>query len=206
MPMPDKVLRPPPSFVAYASDDLSAARYYLMSAGERGLKHSMDLVWWVDGHLPSEPALLALALRLREADVAPFLTPSVLAFFRRDERDPSTLHSIELERQMNNIRVMREKQSEGGKLGADLTNKGKRTGRKAKHGKASGNGTAIPASTPAPIPAGLGRVPERKKELKEQDLSLGDTNASPAYKDWMHGSASDLDSDLEITGGAATRK
>lgn len=185
--MADKQLRPPPSFVTYASDDLSAARYYLLSAGERGLKHSMDLAWWCDGYLPSEPVQLAFALRLRESDVTPYLTESVLAFFRHDEHDPGTLHSIELERQMNNIRATREKQSEGGKLGADMTNKGRRTGRKAKHSKASGNGTAIPASPPAPVPAGQVRVPERTERTERQDLSLGNTNASRAYKDWMHG-------------------
>ena len=160
----------------YASDDLARISYFGLSVAERGLLDSMARAYWVSGSVPKDPRLLALVVRLPEADVKVSLTPAVLEHFQAAETDANSLHHIELRRQLQNIALVRDKQSEGGAIGAQMTNDGRR---KRKRSKASQTPTPIPATTPAgtpaPLPASLGRVPERTelKELNCKEQSLG---------------------------------
>ena len=160
----------------YASDDLARISYFGLSVAERGLLDSMARAYWVSGSVPKDPRLLALVVRLPEADVKVSLTPAVLEHFQAAETDANSLHHIELRRQLQNIQLVRDKQSEGGAIGAQMTNDGRR---KRKRSKASQTPAPIPAgtptTTPAPLPASLGRVPERTelKELNCKEQSLG---------------------------------
>src|SRR5437879_1300244 len=132
-PMTDDklVMRPPPHFAIFASDDLASSRYFGLSSGERGLLASMERAYWAEGGrpLPQTPVLLARVTRLDTAEVERFLTPLVMVHFEADETDSGVLHHIELRRQLRNIRAQREKMSAGGQKGAEVTNS-KRDGRR----------------------------------------------------------------------------
>jgi hypothetical protein len=168
-----KTLRAAPAYATYASDDLARVSWYGLSAGERGLLESMARAYWVDGYLPSEPRLIALACRLETTDVQPLLTGAVLAHFESD--DIGHLHHVELRRQLQNIAVTREKQSLGGKTGAAITNANRSTKRKPNTGAASQRVASVGAGRLASIPAGLRRVPERteRTERTKSTSSLG---------------------------------
>jgi hypothetical protein len=116
-------MRPPPAYQVYAADDLARSEYYGLSSGERGLLDSMQRAYWAEGSLLRDPKLLARALRLDETEVREYLTEAVLRHFESDESDPTRLHSKELQRQKLNYQVLRERQREGGRVGAAMTNR-----------------------------------------------------------------------------------
>jgi uncharacterized protein YdaU (DUF1376 family) len=134
----DKLMRPPPAYQVYASDDLAKTDYYGLSAGERGVLDSMQRVYWVEGRLPTDTRLLALVLRLDENEVHKHFTDAVRRHFESDDGDPAVLHSIELRRQKLENQARREQQSKGGKAGAAITNRNRNP---AIHG--------LPATQPA---------------------------------------------------------
>ena len=154
-----KALRPPPSYATYASDDLASVRYFGLSVAESGLLDAMARAYWVAHSLPRSCRLIALVVRLPETDVTQWLTPAVLEHFALDETDANSMHHIELRRRLQNIALVRAKQSEGGVIGAQKTNAGRC---KRKHSKApqasTGEPATTPASTPAPVPASLGEA------------------------------------------------
>ncbi len=128
--MTAKALRAAPAYAVYASDDLARTAWYGLNAGERGLLESMCRVYWIEGTLPGEPRLIALACRLEHADVLANLSDSVLNHFIRD--DVGVLHHVELHRQLENIERTRELQSFGGKRGAAMTNEARASKRKSR--------------------------------------------------------------------------
>jgi hypothetical protein len=177
--MSAKALRAAPAYSTYAADDLARTAWYGLSAGERGLLESMARVYWVEGRLPRDARLLALACRLPTDDVARLLTDGVLVHFEADPADPDVLHHVELRRQLQNIARIRESQSIGGKNGAALTNEARTAKRKPKPRAESQRAASTPAGQPARTPAGQVRVPERTemKELKSTS-SLGRSDTS----------------------------
>ena len=185
--MANKALRAPPSYMTYAADDLARTAWYGLTAGERGLLESMARVYWIEGVLPCDARLLALACRLPADDVERTLTARVLAHFEEDLANPAVLHHVELRRQFQNIVRVRESQSIGGKRGATLTNQAKATKRKAKPSAASRGTASTPAGQPASTPTSLVQVPERTemKELKSTS-SLGTRHTDSVVDPWVN--------------------
>lgn len=66
--MADKILRRPPAYQVYASDDLANEAYFGLTAGERGVLDSMQRACWVNDTVPSDRRLLAFVLHLTEVE------------------------------------------------------------------------------------------------------------------------------------------
>jgi hypothetical protein len=114
--------RPPPAYMEYAAAMLANVQYRTMSLGERGLLDTMRRECWVNHSLPNNPAVLARVLGFDTQQIEDTL-PCVMSFFRVVE---SQIICPELEDYRSHLLAIREKQSEGGKRGASLTNQGKR--------------------------------------------------------------------------------
>lgn len=183
--MSDERKRRPPAYQVYAADDLAGSRYYPLSAGERGVLDSMLRACWVDDTVPSDPGHLALALRLQETDLRGFLTPRVLQHFEQDGADPKRLRSRELTRQMANLMEVRERQRQGGREGAKITNSSRTKWSRPEDGNGSGPMGRLPATPPAGRLAGPEvsgddvRGGEQRRDMRE-DRSL----LNPEQAEW----------------------
>ena len=180
--MTDKQKRRPPAYQVYAADDLANSSYFMLSAGERGLLDSMHRACWVEDAVPADPSCLARVVRLPEAEVKQYLTPAVVAHFAPVASDTARLQSPELVRQQTNFSAARDKQSEGGKLGAALTNG-------ARFGKANSlrpndppEGTGRPASRPATPEL---RREESRREERKASLNEADNPEDNKHADWL---------------------
>lgn len=138
--------REPPAFQEYAATMMASIDFRTMSLAARGLLYTMRLECWVNRRLPADPAKLARMLGFDVAQVAAVL-PDVMGFFGTDgafifcqELDDYRLH---LERE-------RKRKSEGGKLGAKLTN-----------AKRSGESSGSPPNESSGNPAGEARATRR---------------------------------------------
>jgi hypothetical protein len=183
--MADKALRRPPAYQVYAADDLAREWYYGLSAGERGVLDSMHRACWVEDTVPKDPQLLARVVRLEHKDLCQCLTDRVLAHFKLDADNPERLRSLELTRQMTNLMVVRERQRQGGKEGAKITNAVSRKQRRTAQRKGSGS----MAGPPAPRPPGRPTSPElngdeENREEQNQSLRDDDSRLSQEQAEW----------------------
>jgi|TARA_B110000263_G_scaffold202648_1_gene182433 hypothetical protein len=115
--------RKPPAFQEYASATLANISFRSMNMEARGLLHTMRLECWVNYELPSDLELLSSVLG---KPVKPDLLKAVGSFFDIDDK---RITCPELEDYRAHLEERREKQSKGGKKGAEATNtKRKATG------------------------------------------------------------------------------
>lgn len=110
--------REPPSYQEYAASIMARTEYRLMSLPARGLLYSMRLECWVNGALPSAPAQLARVLGYQASEVEMVL-PDVMPFFVSVN---GSIRSPELDDYRVYLKVRRERQSQGGRVGAAKTN------------------------------------------------------------------------------------
>jgi hypothetical protein len=133
----------------------------------------MQRVCWVEDTVPSDPRLLARVLRLDEAEVQQYFTPGVRTFFEENDGDTTRLRSLELKRQMDNIKVIRAKQSIGGHIGAAMTNESKTSEKgnppHSRLGTRTGQLVSLPTTAPAGRPTSpeLNRGEENREEQKQ---------------------------------------
>ena len=113
--------RKPPAFQEYASTTLANISFRSMNMEARGLLHTMRLECWANYELPSDLELLSSVLG---KPVTPNLLKAVGSFFDIDDK---RITCPELEDYRAHLEQRREKQSKGGKKGAEATN----TNRKA---------------------------------------------------------------------------
>ncbi|MDP2786186.1 MAG: hypothetical protein Q8O38_16580 [Sulfurimicrobium sp.] len=118
--------RPPPAFQEYAAATMASTHYRVMSLAERGLMYSMRLECWVNTGLPENPATIAKILGFSFEDVKAAL-PGVMPLFANHG---GMIICPELEDYRAHLKGIREKQSNGGKRGAEITNSKQPTERK----------------------------------------------------------------------------
>ena len=111
--------RNPPAYQEYAATILSDKNFRLMTLEERGLLYTMRLECWANLELPSDEVELAKYLSFTLADVQKALSPRVKSFF--DVKN-GMYFSPELENYRHHLNERKEKQSQGGKRGANITN------------------------------------------------------------------------------------
>lgn len=111
--------RDPPAYQEYAANTLSKLPFRVMSLQDRGLLYTMRMECWVNQRLPADPASLALVLGISVDEVEESL-PSVMLFMAISE---GFIVCPELENYRQSLIERREKQSQGGKTGAKITNK-----------------------------------------------------------------------------------
>lgn len=138
--MPD--VRNPPAYQRYASDRIADERYVTLSLAERGLVDAMEMLIWCNGSILADAAAIALFIRRPEAETREALTTGVLRHFEPMEGDPSRLVSTDLRRQWNRLMARRAAQSDGGRAGADKTNR-------ERSGKSPGNPSGEPPGEPS---------------------------------------------------------
>ena len=108
--------RKPPAFQEYASTTLANISFRSMNMEARGLLHTMRLECWANYELPSDLELLSSVLG---KPVTPNLLKAVGSFFDIDDK---RITCPELEDYRAHLEQRREKQSKGGKRGAETTN------------------------------------------------------------------------------------
>ncbi len=125
--------------------------YRVLSLAERGLLYSLRLECWVNQTLPESPDVLARVLGLDHAEVAKAL-PAVMRFFRGID---GLITCPELEDYRTHLEGIRERQSAGGRRGAEKTNEARAPKRTE---VLSGNPSSNPSSSPSSHPSGNFRV------------------------------------------------
>lgn len=110
--------RDAPAFQEYAASMMALTAYRVMSLEARGLLYSLRLECWVNGSVPSDPRTLARVLGYSPEQVAQAL-PEVLPLFRVQG---DVIRSPELDDYRAHLDDRRQRQSAGGKAGADKTN------------------------------------------------------------------------------------
>ena len=108
--------RKPSAFQEYASTTLANISFRSMNMEARGLLHTMRLECWANYELPSDLELLSSVLG---KPVTPNLLKAVGSFFDIDDK---RITCPELEDYRAHLEQRREKQSKGGKKGAETTN------------------------------------------------------------------------------------
>ena len=108
--------RKPPAYQEYASTMLADISFRSMDLEERGLLYTMRLECWANESLPSNIDTLSNVLG---QNIKPEHIKAVQSFFQIDE---STIISPELNNYRQHLEERREKQSRGGRKGANKTN------------------------------------------------------------------------------------
>jgi hypothetical protein len=110
--------RDAPAYQEYAASMMARTDYRLLSLEARGLLYSMRLECWVNGCVEGRPDVLARVLGYPQEQVeralrelAPFFKPS-----------GDKLRSPELDDYRTHLEDRRQRQSEGGRTGAAMTN------------------------------------------------------------------------------------
>ncbi len=105
-----------PYFAFYASDTMADKRYRSMRLDERGLLISMMCECWVNHSMPADADSLGKWLGFQSTEVKAAFTERVLSFFSAAKGE---LTCPEIEKYRDKILANREKQSKGGKKGAN---------------------------------------------------------------------------------------
>jgi len=178
MNSPKTRLRHPPAFQLYASDELAAQDFRLMSLAQRGLYMTMKMECWASGSVPADPDALAKLLGLDREAVEESLSAAVRAAFAPHPDRPDKLICPELEQQRANLMARRESQSTGGSKGAE------RRWRSSSSSSPTDKGTPIGDSLSKAINKPLGKSlgapmgPEKSRD----DLSRNDVTREAAGK------------------------
>ena len=115
--------RNPPAYQEYAATILSDKKFRLMTLEERGLLYTMRLECWINREIPSDEVDLAKYLSYHPAEIQKALSQRVKGFF---DIKSGMFYCPELENYRQHLNARKEKQSQGGKRGANITN-GKHT-------------------------------------------------------------------------------
>lgn len=139
--------RKAPAFQEYAAEMMGRIEYRTLSLPQRGLLYSMRLECWVNQFLPESPGVLARILGFDVDEVAAEL-PYVMPFF---ESENGRITCPELEAYRAYLDHVRERKSQGGRRGADITNSAKSHSRRG----VSANPSPIPKGMSPAIPSGM---------------------------------------------------
>lgn len=113
-------LRKPPAFQMYASDRLADRNFRQMSADERGVLHSIELEFWVNGSVPVDIADLAKVLGFTKDEIETGLTGRVKRHLKVVNSQDGLAYIVpELEQYRIAVYNKRAIQSEAGKRTAN---------------------------------------------------------------------------------------
>src|SRR5687768_1791176 len=113
--------RDAPAYQEYAAAMLSKLEFRLLTLAHRGLLYTMRQECWVNFRLPADPESLGLVLGQPEDEIADLL-PAIMNFFLVID---GFITCPELDDYRKHLQERREKQSKGGKAGANMTNNNK---------------------------------------------------------------------------------
>ena len=110
--------RTAPAYQEYAANLIARLEYRTLTLPQRGLLYSMRLECWVNQYLPESPSVLARILGFDVAEVAAEL-PYIMTFFAVEG---GRIYAPDLEAYRQHVERIRERQAQGGKVGAAKTN------------------------------------------------------------------------------------
>jgi hypothetical protein len=113
--------REPPAYQEYAASMMARTEYRVLSLEGRGLLYTLRNECWVNGQLPADPATLARVLGYPIEQVERSL-PELRQFF---VTLGGVLRCPELDDYRAHLDDRRERQSAGGRKGAEKTNEGR---------------------------------------------------------------------------------
>lgn len=161
--------RQAPAYQEYAASMLANVQFRMLSLAERGLLYTMRLECWVNHGLPENPMTLAKVIGFDATEVSQAL-PAVMPFFKSQD---GMISCPELDDYRAHLLGIRERQSAGGKLGAEQTN-GKRTSSRQRN---SGNPSGNPSGNSQVEPRVLSSVqPSSVQPNKTQSVENGSIN------------------------------
>jgi len=173
--------RDAPAYQEYAASVLADLRFRLLPLIARGLLYTMKMECWVNRRLPADPVSLAFILGLLEIEVAEAL-PAVLPFFAQAD---GYITCPELDDYRQHIEDRKQKQSTGGKAGAEITNAGKKKGSKDRV-------SSVDASTPpsrtqvprrAPRRGGVESLVQKSTDQNSKNQLTGVDLSTPTWSD-----------------------
>lgn len=144
--------RTAPAYQEYAANMIARLEYRSMTLPQRGLLYSMRLECWVNQFLPESPSVLARILGFDVAEVAAEL-PYVMQFFACEN---GRIFAPDLEAYRMRVEHIRERQAQGGKVGAAKTN-----ARKVRPDAGASADSGNSPSNPAGNSSGKPRAPRR---------------------------------------------
>ena len=144
--------RTAPAYQEYAANLIARFEYRTLTLPQRGLLYSMRLECWVNQFLPESPSVLARILGFDVAEVAAEL-PYVMQFFACEN---GRIFAPDLEAYRMRVEHIRERQAQGGKVGAAKTN-----ARKVRTDAGASADSGNSSSNPAGNSSGKPRVPRR---------------------------------------------
>lgn len=159
--------RDAPAFQEYAANILARLPFRTMTLQDRGLFYTMRLECWVNVRLPNDHNKLAKVLGVPVSVVASSLA-AVMPFFNIID---GFISSPELENYRAHLAERKQKQSQGGKLGSEITNK-KRKG-PTKGGDDGGIKNPSSTSQP-PHQGGSGPLVQQNTEKPNQNQPAED--------------------------------
>lgn len=160
--------RDAPAFQEYAASMMARIDYRVLSLEARGLLYSLRLECWVNGEMPADPATLARALGYPQDEVARALE-GLRPFF---ETRGACLRCPELDDYRAHLDERRQKQSAGGRKGAEKTNEARQ-----------GPPPATPSATPRDGRGSLVKPSPVKHSPAQQNPSSLDEGAVDA--EWV---------------------
>lgn len=110
--------RDAPAYQEYAASMMARVEYRIMPLVARGLLYTIRLECWVNRSVPKDPVVLARVLGCELSEIEGAL-PYVMPFLAESGE---SLICPELEDYRTHLAGVRDRQSEGGKAGAAMTN------------------------------------------------------------------------------------
>jgi len=155
-----------PWFKQLAASEFANPAFYCLSAQERGLLHSMRLVYWIEDRLCSDPVVLARQVRLDPREVTDEVLGRVIGFFEQDPSNSGFLVEPWLKKQREEVREGRRRMAIAGKRGAQIANAARAKDREANRASDTKDGSV------AGHPAGPIRGPHSPSHSHSPSQSL----------------------------------
>lgn len=178
--------RPPPAYQEYAASMLASVDFRTMTLAERGLLYTLRLECWENGSVPRDPEILAKILGYSTDQISTCLL-RIMNYFAVEN---GLIICPELEDYRNHLVEIRQKQSRGGKRGANTTNGNRRamavTGNRATEATSRvTRDSLVQHSTDKNSPTAVQSV--------ETGVEVGDgQDCCEAYKKWMRPDSSNV--------------
>ena len=170
--------REPPAYQEYAPSLLADTAFRLMSMESRGLLYTMKLECWVNKKLPSDLEQLSAILG---KPITPGMLKTVSQFFKIVGGE---IINPELENYRAHLEDRRKKQSEGGKSGAKITNKKRRSRKNPKSTSDSTSSSKVPRQGSDESLVQSSSVNQSQNQLIENDYNyLNGDGTDPLLND-----------------------
>lgn len=170
-----------PWFKQLAASEFANPAFYRLSAQERGLLHSMRLVYWIEDQLCGDAEALARQVRLDPREVTDDVLGRVIKFFEPDPAKPGFLIEPRLKKLREETLEGRRRMAAAGRRGAQIANAARAKDREANRASDARDGPAVgyPAG-PIRGPQSRSQSPSASQSPSTPTLGTDDSSRSAA--------------------------